>query len=328
MYSTENLDTSLEEDIELEPWFELRLPRGQSGLAPCAEDSALPTQSGNTRALMLCIVFSLLIHATILVIRNSQKMHTLEPVIELSITFTPPHAPGNSDSIPSPNGDESASAQAAFQGAQKIKPTTPTAPIIKTSNPIKQDIRKGQASAKIPPKRIPKEPHQTTTPQTPDKPSKIDRAHTSDETVATAASKEDSFTGTETADSEGLQASTSGNNQIDGSHVSARGGRGKGGGDGQPLQFGSQGGPSFLHRVMPQYPRLAIARQEQGTVLLLLHIDANGNLTQANIMASAGPRLDEAALESVKASTYRPASSSGIASPCKALLPIRFTLKS
>lgn len=104
-------------------------------------------------------------------------------------------------------------------------------------------------------------------------------------------------------------------------------GSGQGSGD-QPFGFGDAGGPGFIHRERPTYPPLAKARKEQGTVVLMLHLDAAGNLSRVDIIDSAGPRLDEAAVKAAKASTFSPAQNGGVAMPCRAVLPIRFTLKS
>lgn len=105
-------------------------------------------------------------------------------------------------------------------------------------------------------------------------------------------------------------------------------GAGTGTGEGRPFNFGDANGPAFLHRVRPVYPPLARARHEQGTVVVLLHIDARGRLQQARVLTSAGPRLDQAALHAVQASTFKPASRNGQSFACFARLPIRFILKS
>lgn len=94
-----------------------------------------------------------------------------------------------------------------------------------------------------------------------------------------------------------------------------------------PLPFGKDGGPTFARRATPQYPRLSLARREQGTVVLLLHLDARGGLDTVQVIRSSGPRLDAAALEAARSSTYHPACVDGKKLPCKAVLPIHFALK-
>ena len=106
----------------------------------------------------------------------------------------------------------------------------------------------------------------------------------------------------------------------------AAGGTGSGG-DGAPLTFGDIGAPSFSFQAPPKYPRQSVARKEQGTVTLLIHLDEQGHLRGVEIATSAGPRLDEAALEAARASSYRPAVKDGSGIPCRAFLRMRFTLR-
>ncbi len=94
------------------------------------------------------------------------------------------------------------------------------------------------------------------------------------------------------------------------------------------LVFGSAEGPSFATQARPEYPRLAVARREQGTVRLMVHLDGEGRLLHVEIVESAGPRLDQAALEAARASTYRPAIQGDSRMPCRAIMLMRFALKS
>jgi periplasmic protein TonB len=55
----------------------------------------------------------------------------------------------------------------------------------------------------------------------------------------------------------------------------------------------------------PEYPPVSRRLGEQGTVILSVLVDANGRATDAKIVQSSGfPRLDQAAIDGVKAS-YR-----------------------
>lgn len=106
-------------------------------------------------------------------------------------------------------------------------------------------------------------------------------------------------------------------------------GHGNGGmGDSGVLVFGSSEGPSFASQKRPKYPRLAVARREQGTVKLMIHLDEKGRLLDAKIIESAGSRLDQAALDAARASTYRPAVQGGNPLPCRAIVLMRFALRS
>jgi protein TonB len=91
--------------------------------------------------------------------------------------------------------------------------------------------------------------------------------------------------------------------------------------------FGSATGPAFLRRVMPVYPAQARRRGQEGKVVLRLSIDARGNLLKVAVLEGAGFGFDEAAVDAVKRSSFRPATIRGKAVACIARLPIRFVLR-
>ena len=92
-------------------------------------------------------------------------------------------------------------------------------------------------------------------------------------------------------------------------------------------EFGSINGPSFLKVIKPEYPRLARRLGKEGKVVLRLFIDEHGRLLNVEIVEKAGYGFDEAAIEAVKASAFRPAKLNGISVACKAILPVRFKLE-
>ena len=79
--------------------------------------------------------------------------------------------------------------------------------------------------------------------------------------------------------------------------------------------------------IKPDYPRLARRFGKEGKVVLRLFIDEHGRLLNVEIVEKAGYGFDEAAIEAVKASAFRPAKLNGISVACKALLPVRFKLE-
>lgn len=109
------------------------------------------------------------------------------------------------------------------------------------------------------------------------------------------------------------------------------GGEGPGGSGGakRPVDgvFGARGGPAYLRKVLPVYPRFAQRLGKEGTVLLRLTLDENGTLQAVEVVEKAGHGFEEAALAAVSASAFRPAMHNGRAVPCRALLPVRFELK-
>jgi protein TonB len=106
--------------------------------------------------------------------------------------------------------------------------------------------------------------------------------------------------------------------------------QGQGGGTGKGphlTDFGSATGPAFLRRVAPVYPDQARRRGQEGKVLLRLTIDERGNLQKVEVLEGAGFGFEEAAVEAVKSSSFRPASIEGKPVPSIARLPIRFVLR-
>lgn len=93
------------------------------------------------------------------------------------------------------------------------------------------------------------------------------------------------------------------------------------------MEFGKDSGPKFLHMEMPQYPMIARRLGKEGSVILRLTIDENGNLINLEVIEKAGYGFTEAALEAVKKSTFLPAKKDGKAVVSRALLPIKFTLR-
>jgi len=89
------------------------------------------------------------------------------------------------------------------------------------------------------------------------------------------------------------------------------------------VEVGVQFGPA------PAYPRAAIQRRFEGTVLLRIHVDATGHPIEVSIEQSSGFRiLDEAALKQVQARwLFVPAQKDGQATDSWGLLPVTFALK-
>ncbi len=94
------------------------------------------------------------------------------------------------------------------------------------------------------------------------------------------------------------------------------------------VAFGSPGGPRFLHRVMPSYPPFAQKMEKEGAVLLRVAINEEGRVVDVEILKKGGFGFDEAAVKAIRESTFIPAKRDGRSFSCKALLPIRFELKS
>jgi len=93
-------------------------------------------------------------------------------------------------------------------------------------------------------------------------------------------------------------------------------------------QFGSPNGPRFLRKAIPNYPHQARQMAKEGTVVLHVTIDEAGRPVEIDLVRKAGCGFDEEAIKAVKNSTFAPARKEGKPIMCKAILPIRFVLKS
>lgn len=85
--------------------------------------------------------------------------------------------------------------------------------------------------------------------------------------------------------------------------------------------------PSFAGNRPPHYPDMARRNGWQGTVLLLLKIDAAGQVVQVQVLESSGHQiLDAEAVRAVQSWQGQPARRFGVPVPTEERLPIRFRL--
>ncbi|MCE5243541.1 MAG: energy transducer TonB [Syntrophobacteraceae bacterium] len=98
---------------------------------------------------------------------------------------------------------------------------------------------------------------------------------------------------------------------------------------GAPLETGlnAQGGPRFLKRVLPEYPRRARELGKEGTVILRVTIDARGTPTRVEALKKLGFGLDDEAVRALENSTFTPARIEGRLVSCRVIVPVRFELK-
>jgi len=85
--------------------------------------------------------------------------------------------------------------------------------------------------------------------------------------------------------------------------------------------------PSFLHRIEPVYP---IAEQRAGSqayVLAEVTIDEKGNVLAVRIVKSAGNSFDNAVIDALKKSSFRPGYIDKEAVAVRVAVPFRFKLK-
>lgn len=86
--------------------------------------------------------------------------------------------------------------------------------------------------------------------------------------------------------------------------------------------------PAFKVRPSPpNYPRKARRRGMEGTVLLEVWLDEDGNQTQQNILQSSGHELlDDAALKAVRKWQFNQHTINGVALAHRVRIPVRFNL--
>lgn len=85
---------------------------------------------------------------------------------------------------------------------------------------------------------------------------------------------------------------------------------------------------SCPERSPPDYPRLAKRMNEQGKVVLRVELAENGRVANAEVKTSSGyQRLDDAALNAVRAWRCKPSLRNGVAVRAMALQPFSFVLE-
>jgi protein TonB len=103
-------------------------------------------------------------------------------------------------------------------------------------------------------------------------------------------------------------------------------GSGMGSGSGESI-FGSVGGPRFIHRELPRFPRMARFQGKEGTVVLRLSLDHAGRLLHVEVVSGAGQGFDDEAIHAIQKSTFSPAVRNGRPVDCLALLAVQFQLE-
>lgn len=85
----------------------------------------------------------------------------------------------------------------------------------------------------------------------------------------------------------------------------------------------------YLDNPKPPYPSASRRMGEEGEVRLRVHVNPAGNAQQVEIVRSSGyPRLDQAALDTVKQWRFIPARQGDQPVPAWVIVPIQFSLRS
>lgn len=249
-----------------------------------------------------CVLLSVAIHGVIFgmpITLKTPDIHTEE--IQLLVIASPPME------VPVEKILEPVAAQRSAKPPEKSDP------------PVKQERRKPPAPRKKP-VPVPKPILAASVPKVqPD-------SDTSSNALVAAKSPETAEEAQ--AASPTTESASAGSASSDGS--SAHSGGRNVGGHGHAVEsiVGAMGGPQFIQRSVPRYPRLAQRLGVEGSVLLRLAIDASGKLSRVEVVNGAGNGFDEEAIQAVKRSTFVPAVQNGRPISCLALLKIRFQLSS
>jgi protein TonB len=102
------------------------------------------------------------------------------------------------------------------------------------------------------------------------------------------------------------------------------GASGNGGGD--PSIAPDSTSPALIYKVEAEYSELASKAKFQGTVVLQIVIDANGNAVNPRVMKSLGLGLDEKAIEAVKQWKFKPVLKDGKPVTVQADVQVNFRL--
>jgi periplasmic protein TonB len=75
-----------------------------------------------------------------------------------------------------------------------------------------------------------------------------------------------------------------------------------------------------------EYPESARAKKIEGDVAVEATLDANGRVTTTKVVKSVSPELDQAAVDAIRASTFRPGMRNGAPVPVTITMTMRFKL--
>ncbi|HEV2492462.1 MAG TPA: TonB family protein [Terriglobia bacterium] len=103
-------------------------------------------------------------------------------------------------------------------------------------------------------------------------------------------------------------------------------GSGGGTGGGAYTVGGNVSAPIPIYKPEPPYSEEARKAKYQGTVVLWIVVDAQGNVTDARVVKPLGLGLDEKAVETVRTWKFKPAMRSGTPVPVKVMVEVSFRL--
>jgi TonB family protein len=105
-------------------------------------------------------------------------------------------------------------------------------------------------------------------------------------------------------------------------------GPGEGGGTGGGIYSvgGGVSAPIPIYKPEPAYSEEARKAKYQGTVVLWIVVDTQGNVTDPRVVRPLGLGLDEKALETVRTWKFKPALRNGSPVPVRVIVEVSFRL--
>lgn len=85
--------------------------------------------------------------------------------------------------------------------------------------------------------------------------------------------------------------------------------------------------PELVHRVDPRYPLVDRRAGREGTVVITVVVDGNGDVAEAKIIRGVSEAIDRAAVEAVMQWTYRPAFMDGRTVSVYSVIRLAFSLR-
>lgn len=85
--------------------------------------------------------------------------------------------------------------------------------------------------------------------------------------------------------------------------------------------------PRERERIEPIYPPALRAQGIEGTVIVEVDIDAEGNVVDARLKRATGLEFDEAALRALRGSKYYPAKRGDQPVAVRVIIPVKFRLR-
>ena len=85
--------------------------------------------------------------------------------------------------------------------------------------------------------------------------------------------------------------------------------------------------PVMLHAPTPEYSEEARERRVNGTVLVYLEVDTNGNPMHVRVLRGVGWGLDEEAIQAVRKYRFKPATRNGVPVAVAMNVVVNFAIK-